>query len=149
MQVGELTLESIVTDTTQANLVGDEDISGIMLSEGIKLTLGLSEDGIDVHTIGRQPIGEPQRDAVDEHYPTRQVVTTKVHFFLDVCPFRTTTFLMATYTFTELIVPDMGSSQINGIRAQAQRQRLSLLALTRALSTSNKDYLLHSAQTTK
>ena len=84
-------------------------------------------------------IGQPQRHAVDDRYATRQVIAAQEFLLLDVGPLWATAFLMATDTLTELLVPDVGRGQVDGVRREAQGQFFGVAALARALAAGDED----------
>ena len=74
-------------------------------------------------------VGTPKRDAVDDGHASRQVVLAELLLFFDVRPLRTATLLVLLHPFTELLIPHMGRSHIDGILTQRQSQLLSVSAL--------------------
>jgi len=75
-------------------------------------------DGVRVRGeagVGYEPVGEPQRDAIDDHYAACEVVLAQVNLLFYVSPLRAAAFLMTAYTLLELLVPDVCRSQINRI----------------------------------
>ena len=116
LQIRKPPLERILADSTTADLVGHEDKRGFLSCETVELGLNQSEDILHIGTLSlKEIIGQPQRDAVDDHHTPTDIMTTQRLLLLDVRPLRSSTLLMEAHALTELIVPNVSRSQIDGI----------------------------------
>ena len=139
MQIRKPPLQRILTHTPTADLVGHEDKRGVLSRETVELCLGLLENILHCSMLSLEEIvGQPERDAVDDHHTSADIMTAQRLLLFDVRPLFATTLLMEAHPFTKLLIPDSGCGQIDGIRCETQGKALCLTTLARALSTCDQ-----------
>ena len=77
LKVGELSLESILTDPAQTYLIGNKDKSSILCRKTVELILGYVEHSIYILPISRKKeIRQPKSHTVDKYHTPTNIMTT-------------------------------------------------------------------------
>jgi len=131
LEVGEFALHLVVAHSAATDFVGDEDEGGVLGGEAVELGLECLQGVFDVlggifwgmWAVGlevEEEVGGPECDAVDDDYPTRDIVLAEVLFLLDVCPLRASACFVNFNSVLKLGVPDTASGHVNGVVAETE-----------------------------